>query len=264
MLRYNIQFPPIEDNQLDQDQAFFYLKEDGKREKILFHDYDRIYGYPGLYEQLFYDRLKCTSPAKVTETLKHTIDVNKQHFSEMRVLDFGAGNGMVGEELKKIGVARIIGADIISEAKAATERDRTGIYDEYYVNDFTDLQQADIDKMKAWNLNALMTVAALGFGDIPPLAFVQALNVIDEQGWVAFNIKETFLYETDTTGFSNLIRELIFSDYLNIHHLERYRHRFAIDGSPLYYFSVICWKKAHVPLTFLGEIKARSAGKPCN
>ncbi len=251
MERYNIQFPPGGSDHLYQDQAFFFLRENSERRKILFHDYDRIYEYPGLYEQLFYDRLKCNSPAKVTETLKHTVDVNKQHFSEMKVLDFGAGNGIVGEELKKIGVARIVGADIIPEARAAAERDRPGIYDEYFVKDFTALQRKDIEEIKAWNLNALTTVAALGFGDIPPTAFIQALNVIDEQGWIAFNIKETFLYETDTTGFSRLIRNLIFSEYLNINHLERYRHRFSIDGSPLYYFSVICWKKAHVPMTFL-------------
>ena len=32
---------------------------------------------------------------------------------------------------------------------------------------------------------------ALGFGDIPPQAFFTALQLIPENGWVAFNIKET-------------------------------------------------------------------------
>ncbi len=254
MQRHIIQFPPANTKNLDQDEAYFYLKNDGTRDKIRFHDYDRIYSIPGLYEQLFYDRLKCNSPRKVTAALSHTIDVNKQHFSAMKVLDFGAGNGMMGEELKKIGVARLVGVDILEAAKTAAERDRPGVYDAYYVKDFTNLNASDIDEIKAWNLNALTTVAALGFGDIPPQAFVQALNVIDEQGWVAFNIKETFLYNSDETGFSRLIRELIFSEYLNINHLERYRHRLSIEGHPLYYFSVICWKNAHVPFEFLERI----------
>lgn len=254
MKRHFIQFPPIDGDSLDQDEAYFYLVKNGDRERIRFHNYDQIYSIPGLYEQLFYDRLKCNSPQKVTETLKHTIDVNKEHFSELKVLDLGAGNGMMGQELKKIGVARLVGADIITEAKIATQRDRPGVYDEYYVKDFTDLTEEDKEEIASWNLNALTTVAALGFGDIPPLAFVEALNLISEQGWVAFNIKETFLYDTDMTGFSKLIRELIFSEYLNLNHAERYRHRLSIEGSPLYYFSVVCWKKAHVPLELLERI----------
>jgi hypothetical protein len=254
MRRHNIQFPPIKADHLDQDEAYFYLSKNHEKEKILFHDYDKIYNVPGLYEQLFYDRLKCNSPKKITEVLRHTVDVNKEHFSEMKVLDFGAGNGMMGEELKKIGVARLVGIDILEEAKIATHRDRPGIYDAYYVKDFTKLNDYDREEIKSWNLNALTTVAALGFGDIPPLAFIEALNLIDETGWIAFNIKETFLYTTDESGFSKLIRELIFSEYLNINHLERYRHRLSIDGVPLYYFSVVCWKKTDIPSDMIKKL----------
>ncbi|MBN2402752.1 MAG: hypothetical protein JXN64_10160 [Spirochaetes bacterium] len=125
-LRYHVQFSPIDVKHLDQDQAFFYLTDNGK--KIPFHDYNKIYNYQGLYEQLFYDRLKCISPRKVTEALKYTIDQNKEFFSEMKVLDFGAGNGMMGEELKKTGVARLVRVDILKEAKNAIERDRPGMY----------------------------------------------------------------------------------------------------------------------------------------
>jgi len=35
----------------------------------------------------------------------------------LRVLDLGAGNGVMGEELKKHGASRLIGADIIYEAQ---------------------------------------------------------------------------------------------------------------------------------------------------
>jgi len=251
MTRHNIQFPPFAAEHLNQDEAFFYLNTGDKKEKILFHDYTRIYEVPGLYEQLFYDRLKCISPRKVSESLKQTIEQNKENFSEMKVLDFGAGNGIMGEELKKTGVARLVGADILNEAKMATERDRPGTYDMYFVKDFTNLSEDDVAEIKSWNLNALTTIAALGFGDIPTKAFINAFNLINETGWIAFNIKETFLHESDSTGFSRLIRELIFSEYLNINHLERYRHRLSIDGKPLYYFSVICWKRDHVPMDFL-------------
>ena len=247
MNTHNIQFPKIDASHLDQDEAFFCLTQGRRRNKILFHEYDKIFAIPGLYEQLFYERLKCCSPQKVADVLKHTIEINNDYFSTLKVLDLGAGNGMMGEELTKIGVARLVGVDILEEAKKATERDRPGIYDEYYVKDFTDLSDKDIEEFKSWNLNALITVAALGFGDIPTQAFIQALNLIDKEGWVAFNIKDTFLYETDTTGFSELIRELIFSEFLKINHLERYRHRISIEGNHLYHFVVICSKQASFP-----------------
>jgi hypothetical protein len=250
---HNIQFPKTDASHLDQDKAFFHLITEDKKEKILLHDYGRIYDIPGLYEQLYYERLKCCSPEKVAEALKHTIEVNNDIFSTMKVLDFGAGNGMMGEELKKTGVARLVGVDILDEAKNATLRDRPGIYDEYYVKDFTNLSDKEKKEIKSWNLNALITVAALGFGDIPPQAFVQALNLVDTEGWVAFNIKETFLYNKDTTGFSKLIRELIFSEFLKIFHLERYMHRISIEGNPLYYFIVVCWKQNDIPVDFLEE-----------
>jgi hypothetical protein len=54
-------------------------------------------------------------------------------------------------------------------------------------------------------------VAALGFGDIPPLAFFAAVKQIRTDGWLAFNIKESFLDHSDQAGFSRLIRELISS-----------------------------------------------------
>jgi len=98
------------------------------------------------------------------------------------------------------------------------------------------------------------TVAALGFGDIPTEAFTEALNSIDEQGWVAFNIKETFFDRSDKTGFSTLIRELIFSEHLKLHHCERYRHRYSFEGEPLYYYAIGAQKTSHVPQAFVDSL----------
>jgi hypothetical protein len=169
-------------------------------------------------------------------------------------LDLGAGNGMMGEALAKYGVSRLIGADIIKEAKAAANRDRTGLYDDYYVFDFCDLNDEQRDEIASWSLNVLTVVAALGFDDIPPGAFIEGFNLIQSEGWVAFNIKESFLDYKDDSGFSKTIRELIFSEYLDLYYLERYRHRFSINGKPLFYFAVAGRKTANVPVTFLEPI----------
>jgi len=221
--------------------------------KIRFHDYHELYNHPGLYEQLFYDRLKCQSPQKVADILKSSVSQQNQIFTELRVLDFGAGNGMMGEALKRYGVARLVGVDIIEEARAATERDRPGMYDAYYVADFCNLDSDLRDEIASWSFDCLTTVAALGFGDIPPRAFIEAFNIIQSQGWVSFNIKETFLDHTEHTGFSRLVRELIFSKYLDVYHLERYRHRLSIEGKPLYYFALAGRKNADIPPEFLSQ-----------
>lgn len=247
--RHKIQFPRLESHKLGQDEVYFYLlnSDPKNKKKIRFHDYDEIYKIPGLYEQVFYDRLQCNSPKVVTEILESAVTQANENFSELRVLDLGAGNGIMGEELNNYGISRCIGVDIIKEAELAVERDRPQVYDAYYVSDFCNLSDEDREEFKSWNLNCFTTVAALGFGDIPPTAFIESFNLIQPTGWVAFNIKESFLDRRDDSGFSKLIRELIFSEYLHLSHLERYRHRLSVEGEPLYYYAIAGKKTADIP-----------------
>ncbi len=245
--QYNIKLPVTEPHQLDQDEAFFYLTENGQEIRLRFHEYGEIYKRSDLYEQLFYQRLKCSSPKKVGDILSKVMRDNNAEMTELRVLDLGAGNGMFGEQLQTVGVARVIGADICKEAYIACERDRPGIYDAYYVCDFCDLDVAMQQELVAWQINCLSCVAALGFGDIPAKAFANAFNLIAPAGWVAFNIKESFLLESDTSGFSSLVKWMLLSDVLEVHHLERYRHRISIDGRPLFYYAMVGRKESDLP-----------------
>jgi SAM-dependent methyltransferase len=233
---YSIKFPAAETTNLGQDEAYFNLIEKDKEIQLRFHDYGEIYKRPGLYEQLFYDRLKCVSPKTVTAILTKVLNANRLNINELRVLDLGAGNGMVGELLD---AARVVGVDISEDAYIACERDRPDAYDGYYVADLCNLSEDTAQELKDWQLDCMTCVAALGFGDIPTRAFSTAFNLIKSEGWVAFNIKDTFLLESDTTGFSSLIKHLLISDALEIHHLERYRHRISINGEPLFYYAVV-------------------------
>jgi SAM-dependent methyltransferase len=251
-VRHRVRFPPPGDAEtLAQDEAYFHLIESGEQHRIRFHDYAEIYKRPGLYEQLFYDRLKCASPRKVAEVLTGVLEEEGAHPSELRVLDFGAGNGMAAEALDAYGVARLIGVDIEPEAQRAVVRDRPSIYDQYYVADFTDVDDELRGELLDWRIDCLCCVAALGFGDIPPKAFLEALNLMGSDAWVAFNIKETFLDQTDTSGFSRMIRELLLSEHVSLYHLERYRHRLSMDGTPLHYFAIVARKRSEtIPPAF--------------
>lgn len=248
---HNISFPISEPHALDQDQAFFLLKEDGRELKLRFHDYDQIYDRAGLYEQLFYQRLRCASPRKARDLLTKVLQDNRVELSELRVLDLGAGNGMVGELLD---AARVIGVDISESARRACERDRPDAYDAYYVTDMSRLDGELASEMKSWQLDCLSCIAALGFGDIPVRAFANAFNLISDEGWVVFNIKETFLQESDRSGFSMLVKHLLVSDTLQVHHLERYRHRISIDGRALFYYVLVGRKAADIPAGVLSTL----------
>jgi predicted TPR repeat methyltransferase len=244
--RYHIRFPSANLTSASQSEAYFLITEDGRERRIAFHDYAEIYNHPGLYEQLFYQRLKCTSPAKLTELLRSAAGKAGVDVTQLRVLDVGAGNGMVGELLVAHGSARVVGIDNIEEAERAADRDRPGAYDAYYVADLTRLSPELLDELNHWNFDAMTTVAALGFGDIPVAAFAAAYNLVKTDGWIAFNIKETFLDTSDRSGFSRMVKRMIHDDYLKLHHLERYRHRLSIEGNMLYYYAIVGQKRRDI------------------
>ncbi|MGB8378588.1 MAG: class I SAM-dependent methyltransferase [Rhodanobacteraceae bacterium] len=245
--RYGIRFPRADLTALDQSKTYFCVADtEGDEERIEFHDYTAIYSRPGLYEQLFYDRLKCQSPAKLSQLLRKVVIDAGVSLSQLRVLDVGAGNGMVGELLLDQGASRVVGIDILPAAETAAERDRPGVYDAYYTADLTRLDAALERDLADWNFDAMTCVAALGFGDIPVAAFRTAFNLIAEQGWIAFNIKESFLDGNETSGFSRLIRRMILDDTIDLYHLERYCHRLSIEGRPLHYFALVCRKNRNI------------------
>ncbi len=235
------------------EEQFVITCDDGREFRIRAHDYDEIYKIPGLYEQLFYKKYKCNSPAVVCSELVNAMEESNLKVSNLKVLDVGAGNGMVAEELVSAGVKTIIGIDIIEEAAMAAERDRPGIYADYFVEDLTklpsDVEQTIVNK----SLNCMTVVAALGFGDIPPHAFAEAYNLIKESGWIAFNIKDEFCSEKDRTGFSKLIQNMTENGILDVKSKKLYIHRLCQDGTPLEYYAIVGKKHDDIPASMLSN-----------
>jgi hypothetical protein len=227
---------------VDQDEEWCEVDANGEKRRMRFHDYSDVFDVPGLYEELFYERLECCSPSYISNLLESVVREYGECLQDFRVIDVGAGNGMMGDELVGVGVRSIIGIDIIPSAKEATNRDRPDVYDDYFVADLTNLPEAEEEELRRADANCMTTVAALGFGDIPPLAFAKALDLIATPGWLAFNLKESFLSEQEESGFSALIRTLNREGYIQTLCYRRYQHRISTTGEPLFYVAVIARK----------------------
>lgn len=237
---------PRETSGLSQDEEYCLVRMNGTERKIRFHDYSEIYEIPGLYEHIFYEKLRCTSPEVVTSLLADAVEETDESVSDLVVLDLGAGNGMVGEALVDKGVDTVIGVDIIEEAAEAALRDRPQVYDDYFVEDFCDIDRGVEQQLKQADPNCLVCVAALGFDDIPAPAFANGFNLVEDDGWVAFNIKEEFVNNGLESDFSHLIRQIIEDGTFELVAEELYRHRLAIDGSPLNYLAMVGKKHSDI------------------
>jgi len=234
---------PKDNADADQDAELCEVVLDGRRRRIRFHDYDEIYRVPGLYEHLFYDVLDCKSPDTVCGLLAEQLQEGGYDPADLTVLDLGAGNGVVGECLTAMGCGTVVGVDILQEAADAAARDRPGAYAEYVVGDLTDPSPEVRDALGRYRFGVMTTVAALGFGDVPPDAFAYAFDHLVPGGWLAFCIKEDFLADEEPSGFSQLIQQLIADGTLEVFAERRYRHRLSAQGEPLHYVAMIARKR---------------------
>lgn len=229
----------------NQDEEWCEVHLDGEVRRIRFHDYAEVYTIPGLYEQIFYEKLECDSPRTVCSLLGRALRDGDVPSEDLSVLDVGAGNGMVGEELADMGAGEIVGIDILPEARDATLRDRPNVYEDYHVVDLTEDSDETSEALTSASFNCLTSVAALGFGDIPPLAFSRALDAVADDGLVVFNIRDRFLEESDRSGFSGLIADQLESGALETLVEHRYDHRIAVSGEPLSYLAFVARKRAN-------------------
>jgi len=233
---------------LDQNEEWFEVEHEGRRRRFRLHDYAAIFSIPGLYESLVYQALKCRSPEQVVRPLALALAANEATPESLRVLDLGAGNGIVGELLRQAGVRDIVGLDILPEAATAARRDRPQVYDDYFVTDLTESRPAIERRLRDFAPNCLATVAALGFGDIPPEAFVRAFNLLPPGGWLAMCIKDRFLDENDDSGFGMLVRGMVTDGTIEVLHRKRYVHRLSIAGEKHHYVAVIARKQRDAQL----------------
>jgi hypothetical protein len=234
---------PADGTTLGQDEEWCEVGQDGSWRRIRFHDYGDIYAVPGLYERLFHDLLRCTSPETVVGQLAECLAEDGADPAALRGLDLGAGNGLVGAELRAAGIGELIGIDIVPEAGTAAQRDRPGVYSAYHVCDLLQPSPEAARSLDSEPFDVLACVAALGFGDIPPPVFARGLELVRPGGWVALTIKESFLEADEPSGFARFLGDLERAGELEVLRRHRYLHRLTVAGEPLHYVAMVARKR---------------------
>jgi len=205
--------------------------EDARR-RIAFHDYAALYAVPGLYERVFYDELGMCSSQQVVGLYAGALRQLERPPAGERALDLGAGNGLGGEDLRRIGVGHVVGIDLEPQAREAACRDRPGVYDDYIVGDFAALPQATLAALQP---TAVLALSALGPGHAPPAVLDRALMLLCAGGLFAFAVTPTLLAGSDdpagrATGYPGYLLEL-FSHRAGELARHAYVHRRRTDGS---------------------------------
>src|SRR3954468_17572369 len=105
-----VRFPAGDgDGPMSQDREWCRVRLDEEERTIRFHDYAEIYAVPGLYEEIFHRHLECRSPREVAGLLTDELSRAGEDAEALSVLDVGAGNGLVGEQLRSIGIPTLVG-----------------------------------------------------------------------------------------------------------------------------------------------------------
>jgi hypothetical protein len=224
------------------EESLVVTHPDGTSERFRLHDYSRVYAIPGLYEEVVQRRLQCASPAMLAELLLRSAGDAGVEPADLAVFDLGAGNGVLGEELRARGVGTLVGSDNIAAARDAALRDRPGLYEEYLVGDTDDLPEVP-DLIAEHRLNGLVVAGALGLGHISADSFQRLWRAFADGAWFSVSVHEDLV----APGASD------FGDYLaafeqrddggEIVARERFRHRLTMAGEPIYYEAIVARKR---------------------
>lgn len=223
------------------EESLVVRHADGTVERFRLHEYARVYAIAGLYEEVVQRRLRCASPSKLAELLVRCAGATGLQAGDLAVFDLGAGNGVMGEELRARGVGTLVGSDNIPAARDAALRDRPGLYAEYLVGDTDDLPQVP-ELIREHALNGLVAAGALGLGHISADSFHRLWSAFPAEAWFAVSLHEK-LAEPGASDFGDYLAGFERRrDGGEIVMRERFRHRLTMAGDPISYLAIVARK----------------------
>jgi len=230
-----------------QSDEYFTVRYEGKEQILKLHNYAEIYQIPGLYQYVLVDILGDRSPDTLSSLLIDHVAQSGASVTDLRVLDMGAGIGLSGRSLRHKDVNYIVGLDILLEAREASVRELPGIYLDYYVADLLKLSESTKTALINHHFNSLMCCSALTC-HVPIQAFVEAFNLIADDGWIGFNVNQFKLDPAynENDEFFKLFQRITQSGAFQVACVHDYEHRHSMSGNPIYYCAVIGQKRHSV------------------
>lgn len=226
------------------NEEYFFITENGQERCLKLHDYAEVYRIPGLYNYLALEKLHYQSPEVMATLLTEHLQNRGESVQDLKLLELGAGSGLFGQAAAKLGINSIIGIDIVPEAAEATQRDCPGLYQNYFVEDLTQLSKSTRNFLEEQKLSGFVCCSALSAGHIPVKAFATGINLIQNQGWVLFNVAKTsYECEKDCPELINFYRQAVENNHLTIHSTKSYLHRRFFNGQPLEYVAILAQKQ---------------------
>ena len=245
-LDFEIQLPEIESaRDLSIHEEYFWLNQNGTKRKLRLHDYAEVYQIPYLYEHLM-ERLDSQSHVMLASLLVEEFTEAGDKVEDMIVLDMGAGSGLVGKSLFNLGIKSIVGIDILFEAAQAACQQYPGIYENYYVENLSNLTEMTKQALNSRGFNSLICCSALSNNHIPAKALSVVFNQVVPNGCIAFNVAKYFWEDNTQTGFRQQHSWVEDHSIFEIMRMHSYRHRFYTDGRPLEYFAIVGRKKSNI------------------
>jgi hypothetical protein len=219
---FTVRFPP-QDAGAPDEEAFEVAFADGRVERFTMHDYARVYAVPGLYEEVVQRTLECATPDRIATLLAGAARSLGRQPADVRVLDLGAGNGVSGAALAAAGMRPVVAVDLEPQARAATLRDRPGLYELVLTGDAATLDASEVEAVRALRPNALTLVGALGSDHVGLAGLSAAARLLEPDALVAYAYPE---YEDD----AELLAALAAVGRVTEIGRERYRHRRTAAG----------------------------------
>ena len=211
----------------------------GGEEVVHLHDYARIYATAGLYELIVQQLLECRSPQVCAKAFAGALASLEIDPAGVVLLDLGAGTGLVGELVSGLGLAGVVGLDLLEAARSAAVRDRPWAYLDYLVGDLVDASDMLLGALRAHRFGALVAAGALGGTHMPPAALEQALALVAPGAPVVFTIDEGWTATDEPGGFRTPLAWLIESGRLRLLERSRFLHRRTTTGEPIHYELIV-------------------------
>ncbi|ESZ04825.1 hypothetical protein X735_32395 [Mesorhizobium sp. L2C085B000] len=223
-----------------QSDEVFIANVNGKDFHFSMHDYGEMYKIPNLYDAMIYGHLRCETPFALAREFGRILFEHRVDPSALRVLEVGAGSGAFAEAVRlAMPIGRMVGLDIIEQARVAADRDRPGIYDGYIVADLCALSSEAKAEIASLSPNCVGVASATGWNNhIPVAGFERAFSVLEPGGWFIFHVKPNDP-DPECVALLQWIEAKVKTSYIVDSKRGKIFHRMSVHGERIYYDYVI-------------------------